>query len=461
MSDNATSNRVTVSIVEETVAGTTPTNPVFQKLRYTGESLSYDITTTQSKEIRDDRNVANSVQTKAMSQGDVQFELSSESFDSMIQAAMCGTWTTTSALIENCEDAWNEVTNPNVTSTADTVDFRTGTASAKLVVSAGATAGELLASEAITSANLTTATAIRLWLKSSVALAAGDLQFTLDDTALSASPIAAINIPALQANTWTAVTLAIPNPSLLTAIIAVGIKQVTDIGAFTLNIDEIRSLPEGGVIKNGVAKRSFTLQKTFQDATAPVFNTYKGLKVGSFSLDFKSGAILTGKFGFMGYGATASTTQIAGATFLNAGADIPMNAVNNITEIKEDGVTSVSAYKSITLNLDNSLRAQDAIGSLDPIGIALGTCVVTGGFDIYFSDLVMYNRFLNNTSMGLAFKAQDATGSYYNIQMPAIKVETAKILSGGQDTDIMVNCTYRAIYDPINDCTIMISRSYV
>ena len=457
---NATSNRTTLSIVEELAFGTTPANPSFQKVRYTGEGLDYSITTTQSKEIRDDRNVANTVQTKGGTQGDIQFEFSSESFDSLIQAVMCSAWSTSSLLIENAEDPWNETTNPNVTSTADVVDFRVGAGSAKLVVAIGSVAGEILASEAITSTNLSTATAIRLWIKSSIATAAGNLKLLLDDTASCASPIESIDFPALLAGQWTLVTLPLVTPGACTAIISIGIKQVIDLGACVINIDEVRSVPDVGTIKNGTTKRSFSAQKAFLDAVPAIYNTYRGLVLGGMSLDFKTGSILTGKFSAMGSDAIASTTQIAGATFIDAPTDVPMNAVNNITSIKENNVTSTQAFKSITLNLDNGLRAQDAIGALGPIGIALGTFVVTGGFDMYFSDLVMYNRFLANTSMALEFKAMDSTGSYYTFTLPSIKIETAKIQSGGQDADIMVTCTYRAIYDPVTLCTMQITRSY-
>ena len=461
MSEIATSNRASLAIVQEAVFKVTPNNPVFTKIRYTGESLGYDISTTQSNELRDDRNVANTVQVKGGTTGDIQFEFSSESFDTYIEAVMCSNWTSTALVVDACDDAWNEITNPNVTSTADAVDFRTGTASAKFVVAVGAVANEVLASEAITSANLTTSTALRVWIKSSVNTTASDLKFLLDDTVSCASPIETISIPALTANVWTAVTLPLATPGACTAIISIGIRQTNDIGAFTLNIDSVTALPEVGTIKNGVVNRTFSIQKVFNDATVPVYNTFRGQKFGSFSLDFKSGSILTGKFGLSGSDAIMSTTQLAGATFIEAGSDVPMNGVNNVTSIKEDTVTSVQAYKSITLNLDNSPRAQDAIGSLGPIGIALGTCNVTGGFDVYFSDLAMYNRFLNNTAMNLTFKAQDSTGSFYEFVLPLIKIESCKVTSGGKDQDIMATCTYRAIYDPVTKCTLQINRSYV
>lgn len=458
---NASTNRTTISLVKEPSFGVTPTNPKFKKVRYTGESLMFDIQTTQSNEIRDDRNVANTVQTKAGTQGDINFELSTESFDDLIEAAMCSTWVDSTSVVDNCDDAWNEVTNPNVTSTADTTDFLTGTASSKLVVAVGAAAGEVLAAEAITSTTFATKTHVRLSIKSSIDVAAGDLAFLLDETALCASPLNTLLLPALVANVWTTVTLPLVSPGTLTAIISIGIKQISDLGAFTLNIDNVQSLPGTSTIKNGVLESSFTVQKTFNDTTAVTYQTFTGQVIGGMGIDFASGSILTGKFSVMGSSASMSTSQIAGATVMASGSDVPMNGVNNVQSITEDGVTSTSKFKKISMSLDNSLRAQDAIGSLGPIGIGRGTCNVTGSFDIYFSDLAMYNRFLTNTSLALAFKAQDSTGSFYHFKMPSIKIEKADIVSGGKDQDMMVTCTYRAIFDPVTSCTLQIDRQFV
>lgn len=142
--------------------------------------------------------------------------------------------------LEDCEDTWNEITNANVTVAVDNTDKKYGTNSVKLTVAAASVANEILAAEAIPATNISGGSAIRLWIKCSVATAAGDLQLLLDDTALCASPVHALTIPALVANTWTQVEIAY-NGAIAgsTAIISVGLKQVTDIGACTIWIDDV------------------------------------------------------------------------------------------------------------------------------------------------------------------------------------------------------------------------------
>lgn len=165
-------------------------------------------------------------------------------------------------IIEDCEDAWNESVDANVVASADTTDKRVGGASAKFVVGAGAVAGAILATEAIAPLNLSTRKDISLWIKSSVALNAGDLQLLLDDTAACASPLESLNIPAISANTWTKVNLKPVTPANLTAVISVGIKMVVDKGAFTLNLDHIVGVGDNIVVKNVIPKLEYDIKQT-------------------------------------------------------------------------------------------------------------------------------------------------------------------------------------------------------
>ena len=63
-------------------------------LRYTSESLSFDITNTASQEIRSDRSAADLIQTGAAISGGFNFELSATSYDDFIAGAMYSAWST-------------------------------------------------------------------------------------------------------------------------------------------------------------------------------------------------------------------------------------------------------------------------------------------------------------------------------------------------------------------------------
>ncbi len=167
-------------------------------------------------------------------------------------------WSPPTTLIEDCEDAWDELVDADVTSTADATDFATGIggklvpSSAKLVVAAGAGAGDILATEVITSTDISQHNSVSLWVKSTVALDSGDLQLLLDDTVNCASPIEEMDIPAVTADIWTKVVLTLAAASSDTAIISVGMKMIVDKGAFTLNIDQIEAQTYNGSMSSAI-----------------------------------------------------------------------------------------------------------------------------------------------------------------------------------------------------------------
>ena len=139
--------------------------------------------------------------------------------------------------IDQCESGWTQQTN--VTQAFDTTQIREGAASLRLVLAAAVAAGDNVASKTIVSTDISTHDRIELWMRSTVATASGD--FTLRLT--SGSVTVAFNIPALVANTWTFIRLTL-NPDdarQLTAVTTVVLRQVVDIGAATLWVDDIRA----------------------------------------------------------------------------------------------------------------------------------------------------------------------------------------------------------------------------
>ena len=144
--------------------------------------------------------------------------------------------------IHSCDStasAWGQAIH--VTQTHDTSVKKEGSASWKLTVAAGASTGLLAAlTEASSVKDISNCDEAVVWIMSSVDLDAGDLQLLLDDTGASTSPVESLNIPACTAYVWKRCVISLANPESDTAIISVGIKMITDKGAFTLWVDDIR-----------------------------------------------------------------------------------------------------------------------------------------------------------------------------------------------------------------------------
>lgn len=311
-----TSNRTAIRFVKETDFKTTPATPALQSLRYTGESVAYNRKNITSNEIRADRMTADLITVGADVAGDLNFELSYASFDELIAAALCSSWSVPAAGVSN--------------------------------------------------------------------------------------------------------------------------------------------------IKNGTDLLSYTVQKHFQDLAIPLFQNFIGCRIGGITLDFQTAQILTGTFSVMGCEAAISPAQIAGATIENPGSgNEPMNAVSNLSSIEKDGVAMVAKIKSMSMELTNNLRGQEAVGTLGYVGIALGRLEITGSIELYFENITEYQTFLDNNDFKFSFIVQDAAGNSYELIFPRVKYEEGTILSGGLDQDLMVTGKWRAIYDSTSDCMIEIIRTGV
>lgn len=219
--------------------------------------------------------------------------------------------------------------------------------------------------------------------------------------------------------------------------------------------------PVGNVstMKNGVVLKSYTIQKHFQDLAVPQFQNFTGCRIGGFSLDIKPGSIITGAFKVMGCQVAISSTQIAGATFTDPGAGrVPMNAVAGVSGIEKNDVAFTGAIKGLSVELNNNLRGQEAIGVLGNAGIALGKLDINGNIELYFENVTEYNAFLNQTAFKLEFQINEGVDSY-KFTFPKVKYEAGTIVSGGLDQDLVVSGSWRALYDVTSSCMIQIDKT--
>ena len=151
----------------------------------------------------------------------------------------------TALLVEDCEDTWNELATAGVTLSVQTGKVGTYCARAATVaVGIAILMGEVIAK------NLAAYDGIYLWARSSLTTVAGDLQILLDDTALCASPIETLNLPALTAATWKQCFIRLATPASDTALISIGLKSAVDLADGTFDVDEVEALAEIDGIKS-------------------------------------------------------------------------------------------------------------------------------------------------------------------------------------------------------------------
>jgi len=146
-------------------------------------------------------------------------------------------------IIHQCERLFDETTDANFTQSLDDDVVKEGTNSLKIVVAAGAAAGDVI-TDSFTAVDISEMTHLEGWIRCSVTAAAADLIIHLNDTAVLAdsNDQESLNMPALVADTWTYFHVALTNWSNLTAIASVGLEYNTDLGASTIWLDDLKAV---------------------------------------------------------------------------------------------------------------------------------------------------------------------------------------------------------------------------
>ena len=139
--------------------------------------------------------------------------------------------------LSDADAAWTDMSS--VTATIDSTDKKEADASGELAVAASKTG--LLAYEAVSpTEDLSSYDSISLWVKSSLATSAGDLQVRLSTSATCATAAEDIDLPALAANTWKNAVVGITSSTTRTSIACVGLVAATAYSsAATVNFDDI------------------------------------------------------------------------------------------------------------------------------------------------------------------------------------------------------------------------------
>lgn len=380
----AVSSRAQLAYIKESVFGTTPGAGNGRKLRMTGESLNFDLSKEDSKEIRDDRQTQGATTVDASASGGFNFHLQYAEYDQLIEGAL--------------QSAYSVYGTNGVTG----VSF-----------SAAYAANTITAAVAPTGNDAFTLLQGGQWLRINHTGNANDGKYVRVSTSV--------------APTSTVITLDPSTPLTVAASTA---------GA-TISTSRIA---------NGTTFQSFSLEKSFGDITQ--FFTYRGMVVSKMSLNFNSAALTDGSFDFMGKDAVRNTAKQLPGTLTASQTYEIQNGVRGVGQLWEAGapITSTS-IKSMTVNVDNNLRGQKALGTLGNVGIGVGDFDTSGSLEVYFADGTQYDKFANDTYTSLIVGSQDAAKNGYVITLPRVLLMNAKITAGAKNQDVLATFDYMAFGD--------------
>jgi len=166
--------------------------------------------------------------------------------------------------VHACDKVFDEATDSDITIAIDTEIKKRGSSSIRFTVGAGVSNGDLV-SDSISSTDYSFGDTLEGWVKCTTALASGDLNILLDNTASCASPVETLTVPAIAADTWTYFRVSLATPELCTAIISVGLEYNANAGANTIWLDRLSVVANDTAEWEKLSKRSWSLDREGND----------------------------------------------------------------------------------------------------------------------------------------------------------------------------------------------------
>jgi hypothetical protein len=492
-------NRTAVRAVKETSFRVPPNNPAYQELRFNSESLTYAPTTEVSNEIDPTRQVKDLILTGFEASGDIATEYSLENLDMFMEGGFCNPWLRTPEVYNG--PGWEYGTSATritaVSSTALTIAGSSVLAgSATNATGASFVAGQLLRLSGFVSNNglfpitagaATSVTASGLTAEASPPASARakvvGFQGAAADLVASTSGGSALTSTALNFTTlglivgqWVKISSEGGAYSFANAA-ANGYCRVSAIAANRLSFDitvggwaadtgsgKTIRVYYGDTIRNGTTAVSYRIEKNYVLDAGVRYAYFRGMEVGTMAFSGDTRAVLTATLTFTGSDSTTfSATRDTGASTIPSSTGTVLDSSNSIPMLLEAGLTLASPnfVSSFAFSLENSLRAQNAVGSPGAVGIGLGRSSFTGNLNTYFGDETLLNKLLTSTASSVTFQFRD-TGTFKSEiwDAPRIKYSSGAPEVTGVDTDIFANLAFQGLRDVLNnrDYTVMVSR---
>lgn len=206
-------------------------------------------------------------------------------------------------------------------------------------------------------------------------------------------------------------------------------------------------------IKNESAKHCLMFLKRVAVSGGFNYFLYRGCQIDGMSFSLEPGSIVEADISVMGSG--GGVLDSIGTWVLNsAGTEPLMSAIDSLssfvlTDAADSPIADVT-FQSLSISISNQLRQQFAVGtgSIFAAGVASGRFQVTLDTTQYYANHKIYDAFVADAVLKLAFTLQDSAGNSYAFDMDKLKVQSGAVpLAGGPDQDLLISPTMQAFED--------------
>lgn len=210
------------------------------------------------------------------------------------------------------------------------------------------------------------------------------------------------------------------------------------------------------VLKNGTARRSFTVEETLELGATDSFSRFTGATVGGFTLGLTAREKATLGWDWMAKQEMLATAIVAGATYAAPNTNDVMTASKSVAALTLS--TGSAKVRSLQMQVSNNLRERPVVGSVYSEEFGVGRFDVTGTIEAYFESNALYQAVLDHGSGALSFTIGEVTDEKYAFLLPRIRFGDGSRVIGGTNDDVMVSIPFRGLFDPTEACSIKITR---
>ena len=212
----------------------------------------------------------------------------------------------------------------------------------------------------------------------------------------------------------------------------------------------------GSQVANGAMFQSVFMQHLLGPG---LYFLYPGTYPSAFTLTGGVGQFLNGSFTLASKRELSATGSASTGPIIPAPSGRVHDSVGAFKGIYLDGNPFPAFVSSFTINLSNEGAApQYAMGDSAAVGMLPGTHLGGGQIETYFSDLVLYQRFLSEALGSIAFATADPDGNTYIITLPAATVMNPDRTISGPATAIMARFDLEGGPHPTLGSTVTIDR---
>lgn len=256
-----------------------------------------------------------------------------------------------------------------------------------------------------------------------------------------------------------------------------GYARITAIAATALTCD---NLPTGwttdagtgktlrvfvsGYIRNGTTWVSHSMERGYLDQSVPSYIIQKGMTVNTMAITINSGDAITGTVDFMGMSNSVGTSA-NGNTYAAAPTERVYTANISVGRISENGASVVTPnfVRNFTVNINNNLRQDTAVGTRGAIRIGGGDNLITGQFNTYYGDTTILTKVANGTLTNASAKMSAANSTGNGSRAVIITVPVVTFTSGNpnataKNVSIELQTSFQGSIDTTTNCQVQMDR---